>query len=67
MSLTVAYGALFTGIIVWLVLVSRFRARPWEALPAGADVDPHHRTAPARLTWSHPSPGQEWRPAPTGS
>jgi cytochrome c oxidase subunit III len=32
MSLTVAYGALITGVIVWLLLVSRFRARSWEPL-----------------------------------
>lgn len=49
MSLTVAYGALFTGIVVWLLLVSRFRARSWEALPAVADVDPEHRIPPARV------------------
>ena len=30
MSLTVAYGALATGIIVWLVLVTKLRAKPWE-------------------------------------
>ncbi|MBM0104155.1 cytochrome c oxidase subunit 3 [Steroidobacter sp. S1-65] len=30
MSLTVAYAALATGIIVWIVLVTRFRAKPWE-------------------------------------
>lgn len=30
MSLTVAYTALATGIIVWAVLVTKFRAKPWE-------------------------------------
>lgn len=32
MSLTVAYGALITGVVVWLLLVSRFRTRSWEPL-----------------------------------
>lgn len=36
MSLTVAYGALATGIVVWFVLVMKLRARPWEATAAGA-------------------------------
>ena len=44
MSLTVAYAALATGIIVWLVLVTRFRAKPWErqvaATPEGANALP---------------------------
>ncbi len=31
MSLTVAYAALLTGVIVWVVLVTRLRAKPWEA------------------------------------
>lgn len=30
MSLTVAYTALATGIIIWAVLVMKLRARPWE-------------------------------------
>ncbi len=30
MSLTVAYAALATGIVIWLVLVTRLRAKPWE-------------------------------------
>lgn len=30
MSLTVAYGALLTGVIVWLVLVRKLSARSWE-------------------------------------
>lgn len=30
MSLTVAYAALATGIIVWAVLVTKLRAKPWE-------------------------------------
>jgi cytochrome c oxidase subunit 3 len=49
MSLTVAYAALATGIIVWAVLVTRFRAKPWEqqpAAPAGADI---HAVSPKRI------------------
>lgn len=38
MSLTVAYGALFTGIVVWLVLVTKLSAKPWLAQPAGVAV-----------------------------
>ena len=41
MSLTVAYAALATGIIVWAVLVTKFRTKPWErqaATAGGADV-----------------------------
>lgn len=37
MSLTVAYAALATGIIVWLVLVRKLSAKSWEAHPAPAD------------------------------
>lgn len=36
MSLTVAYFALATGIVVWAVLVTRLRAKPWEASAAAA-------------------------------
>jgi cytochrome c oxidase subunit 3 len=36
MSLTVAYTALATGIIVWFVLVMKLRSKPWEATAAGA-------------------------------
>lgn len=40
MSLTVAYAALATGIIVWLILVRKLSAKSWEAQPAGAaDLD----------------------------
>lgn len=49
MSLTVAYAALATGIIVWAVLVTRFRAKPWEkqvATPEGADIS---LTSPRRI------------------
>lgn len=37
MSLTVAYFALATGIVVWAVLVTRLRAKPWEAQTATAE------------------------------
>ena len=33
MSLTVAYAALLAGIVLWAVLVSKLRAKPWEAQP----------------------------------
>jgi cytochrome c oxidase subunit III len=42
MSLTVAYAALATGVIVWILLVSKLRVKPWEAhaaAPAGAGFD----------------------------
>jgi cytochrome c oxidase subunit III len=32
MSLTVAYAALATGIVVWFVLVMKLRSKPWEAV-----------------------------------
>lgn len=34
MSLTVAYAALATGIVVWLILVRKLSAKSWETLPA---------------------------------
>ena len=37
MSLQVAYLALLTGIAVWAVLVSKLRAKPWEAHAAAAE------------------------------
>ena len=40
MSLTVAYAALATGIIVWLILVRKLSAKSWEPQPASAlDMD----------------------------
>ena len=40
MSLTVAYAALATGIVVWLILVRKLSAKSWEAQPASAiDVE----------------------------
>jgi cytochrome c oxidase subunit 3 len=49
MSLTVAYAALATGVIVWALLVSKLRVKPWEAqatVPAGAGFD---SLAPKRI------------------
>lgn len=49
MSLTVAYGALCAGVILWLVLVNKLRVRPWEAqvaTPAGAGFE---AMAPKRI------------------
>lgn len=49
MSLTVAYAALATGIVVWALLVSKLRVKPWEAQaagPAGAGFD---GVAPKRI------------------
>jgi cytochrome c oxidase subunit 3 len=47
-SLTVAYGALITGVVVWFLLVRKLRARSWETAGVGADtaVD---RFPPARV------------------
>jgi cytochrome c oxidase subunit 3 len=36
LSLTVAYFALATGIVVWLILVRKLSAKSWEAQPASA-------------------------------
>lgn len=49
MSLTVAYGALITGILVWLVLVTRFRAKSWEPLATGVDLSIENRLPPQRV------------------
>lgn len=38
MSLTVAYAALATGIIVWLILVRKLSSKPWEAQLASAEA-----------------------------
>jgi cytochrome c oxidase subunit 3 len=35
-SLTVAYGALAAGVIVWLILVRKLSSRPWEATASAA-------------------------------
>jgi cytochrome c oxidase subunit III len=36
LSLTVAYFALATGIVVWLILVRKLSAKSWETQPASA-------------------------------
>jgi cytochrome c oxidase subunit 3 len=50
LSLTVAYAALATGIIVWLILVRKLSAKSWEtqtASPAGAPADDEEQRWPA--------------------
>ena len=49
MSLTVAYAALATGIVVWLILVRKLSAKSWEAQPASATDVEAPRWAPARV------------------
>lgn len=49
MSLTLAYGALIAGVALWLFLVSRFRARSWEAVPAIGAPGPQPRPAAKRI------------------
>ena len=49
MSLTVAYAALATGIIVWLVLVSKLQVKPWEAPAAAPDGTGFGGFAPKRI------------------
>jgi cytochrome c oxidase subunit 3 len=41
MSLTVAYGALLTGVLVWLFLVRKFTVKPWEANATVSPLDAH--------------------------
>lgn len=36
MSITVAFGALIAGVVVWAVIVRRLTVKPWELQPAGA-------------------------------
>ena len=40
MSLTVAYGALLTGVLVWLLLVRKLTAKPWESNAPITALDP---------------------------
>jgi cytochrome c oxidase subunit 3 len=50
LSLTVAYAALATGIIVWLILVRKLSAKSWETQPAsptGAVADDEEPRWPA--------------------
>ncbi|MGH8187464.1 MAG: cytochrome c oxidase subunit 3, partial [Steroidobacteraceae bacterium] len=49
-SLTVAYIALGCGILVWVLLVRKLSAKPWEAQAASAATAPEQpATAPARI------------------
>ena len=41
MSLTVAYGALLTGVLVWVFVVRKFTAKPWEANAPISAADAH--------------------------
>ncbi len=49
MSLTVAYAALATGIIVWLILVRKLSTKSWEPQSAAASEADVPRWAPARV------------------
>jgi cytochrome c oxidase subunit 3 len=49
LSLTVAYAALATGIIVWLILVRKLSAKSWETLPASASEADGPRWPAARV------------------
>lgn len=49
MSLTVAYGALLTGVIVWLVLVRKLSARSWEGHAVADDAHRGMNFAPAKI------------------
>ncbi|MBL8268204.1 heme-copper oxidase subunit III [Steroidobacter sp.] len=49
MSLTVAYFALATGIVVWLVLVTKLRAKPWETSVATAEGTGFESRSPKRI------------------
>lgn len=39
MSLTVAFGALITGIVVWAIIVRQLRVKPWELQVATGQED----------------------------
>jgi cytochrome c oxidase subunit III len=49
LSLTVAYAALATGIVVWLILVRKLSAKSWEAQGVSATDADAPRWAPARV------------------
>jgi cytochrome c oxidase subunit 3 len=50
MTLTAAYVALATGVVVWAVLVRKLTAKPWEAQVAGGPTEAEaERPAPARV------------------
>jgi cytochrome c oxidase subunit III len=50
LSLTLAYAALLTGVIVWLILVRKLSAKSWEPQPRTApDAEEAPRWPPARV------------------
>lgn len=49
MSLTVAYIALAAGVVVWAVLVSKLRVRPWEAQVLAPEGSGFSGMAPKRI------------------
>jgi cytochrome c oxidase subunit 3 len=49
LSLSVAYAALATGIIVWLILVRKLSAKSWEPVPAGVAEGEEPRWPAARV------------------
>lgn len=49
MSLTVAYSALLAGVVVWAVLVSRLRAKPWQAQAVASEGADMAAVAPKRI------------------
>lgn len=49
MSLSVAYTALLAGVIVWALLVSKLRVRPWEAQVAAPDGSGFSGMSPKRI------------------
>jgi cytochrome c oxidase subunit 3 len=49
LNLAVAYTALATGIIVWLILVRKLSAKSWETQPASASEADVPRWPPARV------------------
>jgi cytochrome c oxidase subunit III len=48
-SLTVAYGALLTGVIVWLLLVRKLSARSWEGGVVADDAHQGLTSGPAKM------------------
>jgi cytochrome c oxidase subunit III len=48
-SLPVAYAALITAVVVWLLLVRKLSAKSWETQPAGAAEVSGNRFPPARV------------------
>ncbi len=49
MSLTVAYSALLMGIIVWAVLVTKLRVKPWERQALAAEGGGFDGIQPKRI------------------